>query len=573
MINLHEVSERTRWVPRVWVCVLALVLLGPALAPGYVLSYDMVWVPHLAIRAETWGLGSLLPRNVPSDAFVALFNQVIPGMLLQKLVLVGSLAGAGLAALRYGGTSLVGRMLAGTVYIWNPFVAERLAIGHWPLLIAYAVLPVLITQAAHYRRSGQLRAGLLLAAAGMSMTPSSGVLAGVVLLALGIAWRRPSMRSALTLIVVSVLANAPWIGAGLAHLSDATSAQAGVSVFGLQASGALPAPLAALGLGGIWNQDVVPYSQTTPLAWLALAMLLPMFGWGLWLMYQDHHRRSRSLRTVAPEGDHIADLVVLWGLGYLLAILSWLAPGPMGWVAAHVPGGGIMRDGARWLALCAPLLTTAVVVAGVWLIRWAPRAVRPLLAIATVLIPMAWLPDAAFGVGGALHASSYPAEYSAARQAVEQAREQGSDGSLLLLPFSPYRAPKWNAGRPVLDPLSRYFAPNPVASDVLRIDGRPIEGESKTVQRVHAALESAQPAEQLKQLGIRFVVADLTPDTALPHIAGAVVHQGAQLTVIDMGSQGLSAMGPTTGQRALIYLGWAGFVTLLIVATTLWRGR
>ena len=41
MINLHEVSERTRWVPRVWVCVLALVLLGPALAPGYVLSYDL----------------------------------------------------------------------------------------------------------------------------------------------------------------------------------------------------------------------------------------------------------------------------------------------------------------------------------------------------------------------------------------------------------------------------------------------------------------------------------------------------------------------------------------------------
>ena len=52
----------------VWSLVLATLMLGPALAPGYVLSYDMVWVPDLALRPDFWGLGSGLPRAVPSDA-------------------------------------------------------------------------------------------------------------------------------------------------------------------------------------------------------------------------------------------------------------------------------------------------------------------------------------------------------------------------------------------------------------------------------------------------------------------------------------------------------------------------
>ena len=51
----------------VWSLVLATLMLGPALAPGYVLSYDMVWVPDLAVRTDTLGLGTGLPRAVPSD--------------------------------------------------------------------------------------------------------------------------------------------------------------------------------------------------------------------------------------------------------------------------------------------------------------------------------------------------------------------------------------------------------------------------------------------------------------------------------------------------------------------------
>ena len=84
----------------VWALALALLVLGPALGPGFLLVRDMVWVPDLALRADALGLGSGLPRAVPSDAVVAVLDEVVPGMLLQKLVLVLALAAGGVGAAR-----------------------------------------------------------------------------------------------------------------------------------------------------------------------------------------------------------------------------------------------------------------------------------------------------------------------------------------------------------------------------------------------------------------------------------------------------------------------------------------
>src|SRR4029453_11632920 len=64
-------SRLARFVVPVWAVALAVLMLGPALGPGYLLSYDMVWVPDLALRSDFLGLGSALPRAVPSDAVVA----------------------------------------------------------------------------------------------------------------------------------------------------------------------------------------------------------------------------------------------------------------------------------------------------------------------------------------------------------------------------------------------------------------------------------------------------------------------------------------------------------------------
>ena len=102
-----------------------MLVLGPALGPGFLLTYDMVWVPDLALRSDFLGLGSALPRAVPSDAVVSVLDEVLPGMLLQKVVLLGALVLGGLGAARLAGRSTVARLVAVSVYVWSPYVVER----------------------------------------------------------------------------------------------------------------------------------------------------------------------------------------------------------------------------------------------------------------------------------------------------------------------------------------------------------------------------------------------------------------------------------------------------------------
>src|SRR5690606_5100441 len=58
---------------------------------------------------------------------------------------------------------LTPRLVAASFYIWNPFVAERLLIGQWALLLGYAGLPWVVHAISQGRR---LAVSLLPAATG-----------------------------------------------------------------------------------------------------------------------------------------------------------------------------------------------------------------------------------------------------------------------------------------------------------------------------------------------------------------------------------------------------------------------
>ena len=99
----HRLARSAR--PHAWPAVTGLVLgllaLGPALGPGFVLSYDMVFVPRPPIGSADIGAAGGPPRAVPSDLIVALAARVIPAELVQKVILLGVfvLACSGTAAL------------------------------------------------------------------------------------------------------------------------------------------------------------------------------------------------------------------------------------------------------------------------------------------------------------------------------------------------------------------------------------------------------------------------------------------------------------------------------------------
>ena len=141
-------------------------------------------------------------------------------------------------------------------------------------------------------------------------------------------------------------ANVPWLVAGFLHAGSARTAAAGAATFALQAEGRVPGPVAALSLGGIWNGDVVPDSRTGLAGWLTAVLVvgLAVLGHRTWRAAMD----LRTRRAVAG----------CWVVGMGLALLTWAVPDAVGWLASRVPGGGVMRDGARMLVLAAPAVAT-----------------------------------------------------------------------------------------------------------------------------------------------------------------------------------------------------------------------
>lgn len=132
----------------------AVLILGPALAPGFVLSYDMVFVPDLGFSDRTLGLDGSVPCAVPNDAVVAALSTFLPGWVIQKLILVAVfvIVGAGVGVLS---TSRRMAVVAAVVACWNPWLAQRLEIGHWGFLLGYAVLPWALWAAVRVRKDRQ----------------------------------------------------------------------------------------------------------------------------------------------------------------------------------------------------------------------------------------------------------------------------------------------------------------------------------------------------------------------------------------------------------------------------------
>lgn len=541
-----------------WAAVLAAVVCAPWLRPGYLLAYDMVWVPHLDLtRLEVWGLGSALPRAVPSDAVAALAGSILPAAVVQRVVLAGVFVLGAVGAARLVPTlPLPARLATATFFVWNPFVAERLALGQWPLLIGLAALPWLIVALLDIsrRRNGMVVAAL----AGLAMSPAGGLIAVPVVLVLG----RTFGRYRLVGLVAAL--NAPWIVAGLLHRAAATSDPAGVTAFAVQSDGPLGRLWSAMSLGGIWNADVVPGSRA-----LWTTAVLVAFGWVV--MAVGVSRWWRDERVVVER------LAVLALSGLVVACAGWWAPGLMGFVADTIPGGGLLRDGTRFLMLLIPLSAMALGHGAAVVAARVPRpSTRKLVAALLVVLPVVSVPDLAWGVDGRVQVATYPQAWADVRAEI---RDSSAQGDLLVLPFSAYRAPSWNDGRPVLDPAGRYFDRTTVVNDDLIVSGITIRGEDPRAAAVFDVLAAGviEPAA-LRARGIGLVLIDVSA----PEAAGALTSVARLQLVASSGDLVLFSAGdaipdgPTGVQRWSMILAWIVAVATVAgaaVAEVVYRGR
>jgi hypothetical protein len=482
------------WLPTAWAAALTGVILWPVLsAPGYALSYDMVFVPDQSLKPWMWGAGDAPPRAVPQDVYVALLDDVAPGWLLQRILLVAALLGAGVGiACLTAPLGVTGQLVAISCSVWSAYVLERLVIGHWGLLLACAALPWVLLLAARARAgSRSAGGGLVLLTLAATWVPTGGVLLCAVTLAV-LLWPGAPRRWAVMAGVL--MTQVTWLVPAL--LADAPAQPAG-SAFGLRGEGGSGPLLTAVAGSGVWNRSVPPDSRSGPLAWVAAVAAVAVVLLGFRVL-----RRAVGRAVVLP----LATIAVM-GLGW--AVLTGLpVAAPVVERVVALPGGGLLRDGQKWLAPWWLLVSGCAGAAAGRLVAARAGYARPAgVGLLLGLVPVLVLPDLALGAGGRLRAVEYPGDWAAVSAVLA---EDPGQGAVVSVPWSAFRRYAWNGDRVVLDPAPRYL-PGPVlaSSDLLLRDGADVitlPGDDPVTAAVGRALAGSDPGAALGRLGVGWLL-------------------------------------------------------------------
>jgi hypothetical protein len=317
----------------------------------------MLFVPREPFAAALPGLAP--PRAVPSDLAVATLSRVLPADIAQKLILLAIfvLACSGAAAL-LDREPLLARLAAGVFYAWNPYVAERLIIGQWALLLGYAGLPwvlraVLAPDLDSRRGTGRIALALLPAIIG-----GFAAMAITALVAVPAALLTRSPRRAATVLAALAAGSLPWLIPSLLHPVYVDPAS--VAAFAARADTPFGSIGSLLMLGGAWNAQTVPQAYGGP--WSVLWLAAVIVALAAYLLIA----RPRALAggsgpaaiggqgsRVVPPGQHGWPGLGLAALaGLFIAALGVTTPGRdlLRTLIAAWPGFAVLRDAQQFVA-------------------------------------------------------------------------------------------------------------------------------------------------------------------------------------------------------------------------------
>ena len=497
------------WAPA-YALTLALVVTGPLLAPGYLLLRDAVSTPRSYLTDAALGLSDAAPRALPQDFAVAVASHVVDGGVVVKALLVAGLWLAGwgsarLAAAVLPDAGIPGQLVAATLAVWNPYVAERLLQGHWSLLVGYGCLPWVATTVLRMRSAGTSLwtdvGALAFWTALAGLTPTGLMLAATVALVCSLAPGdgRPRWLCATVGLAAAVVAALPWLTAAVVSESLSPSQAQGVPAFAARAEPGLATLGSLASLGGIWNSEAVPASRTTLFAVAAAVVLLGVVVAGL---------------PVAARTPSAVPLLVLAVVAVVVPTLMATGPGlaAVESVVRTLPGLGVVRDAQKWVALAVPGYTLAAAAAVLTLRRWLPgfatAAVCSLALVAT-------LPDLAWGVGGKVVAVHYPPGWAAAAAVIN-----ADPRPVAVLPTGSMRHFPWAGDAPVLDPLPRWVRADVLTTGDLTISGRLVPGEGGRARDVERLLTTGADRDALADAGVGWLVDESGDEVTVTRLSG-----------------------------------------------------
>lgn len=466
------------WKPYAIFAFGSLVVLGPLLKPGYILTLDMVFTPHMP-----------MPTHMDSGwIFYALLHYlslVITGGILEKIVLFGTFFVAGLSMYRFVETinkkkqaayHQYSAYFAGLFYMINPFTYDRFMSGQYALLLGYALFPyfarALLIFIARPAIKSVLRVSAWSVVLSIVAVHTVGYMTIAAFFGAGLyLWNRKSHKDYMrpfirytTIGLVTVLvASSYWLvplalgKSNTAHeISNFTTndqhafATTGGSILGKVAN--------VIRLQGFWFEQQGQYRlpQSGIKAWGLLSVLI----WVIVIVGSVVAWRSGNTFIVKW-------LVMLIITGIILG--TGIAEG---WLSAHVPLFAGYREPQKFVAL----ITFGYAILGSWGITAIARYIEQLGETPTaayvsigfcMLIPLVVAAKLLWGANGQIAAVQYPRDWSTVS---EQLDNDTSKYQTLFLPWHLYMYFDF-AKRIIANPAPAYFHVPVTISDNPEIDG------------------------------------------------------------------------------------------------------
>ena len=507
--------------------LLGLVVVGPGLSGGSLLSLDLLVTPDIPVPNGMYGLGPALSQRVPLFAVLGLGSALVGGPVTTKVLIVVFLATGFAGAARLARVlapagvrvGALGQVAAGLLWAVGPYALTRVAVGHINLLWVVAVLPWVLPRLC---RPAEHVPSTFLAALALAIGGPGGGTLGVAaaVIALVVQPRpRRVLRPVLAIAVPQLVWVLPtavllWAGAGVTGATGFPTRADGI--------GGWPAVLAG---NGFWRADyqvgatgAVGGVAGVVIAVLAVAggvRIVRSWGWGSW---------PGAATVVAVTGLVLA----------LASAVPWVRSGYE--ALSELSVGAPLRESQRFAALWLVWAAPAVVIGAASMAnRVAERtpslrrtagalaAAVPLLVALAVSVPGWW------GLEGRLQPVEYPRGWAAVRDEIAD-----RPGTVVALPWLEYPQLSFADGRQAFNPLPDYLGGDVISSydPLLAPEGRhqeQVDRRSVVVDELVDRARAGEPvADELAALGVRWVVlvhergaddyAALATDPGLDHV-------------------------------------------------------
>ncbi len=481
-MNIKQWASGKNYTHYIVYAAMSLLILWPVLAPGFVLTLDMVFTPHIPAPSLADARASY-----PFYLLLHVLNMVVPADALQKIMLIAIFMAAGVGAhglarhiLQKQTYAMYGAYFAGLFYIINPFTYDRLMAGQYAVLLGYMLLPFALRSLLVLLDKPNVRNAVVLAlwAVGVGVVSIHGLGWLVVLCVIGMVvamWRAahrgrsigPLLRySAVSLVVFGVLSCYWLVPLAIGQGTTASAIQQFGAVdrqaFATAGGSAIGVFGNIIRLQGFWAEQrdlfVLPQDQVPLWGLIALLCIVLVITGGVWAW---RHGRRFALALVGVSAG--VAVVLAMGVG-------------AGWLAQYIPFFAGYREPQKFVALVALAYSVLGGLGVVALLnmakRW-PDWTSTVITAALFILPIALTPTMPSGANGQLTASQYPDDWATTDA---QLQADPANFRVLFLPWHQYMRFDF-AGRIIANPATQFFSKPTITSDNPEFGNLPPSGD------------------------------------------------------------------------------------------------